>query len=278
MTAATATATIQDGKVSGITVTGIGANYTATPKVVISGGASDGSTPTDTARAYANLDNDLVRGFDTTMKFDRVSSTSRVMDWTASTSYAYNDLLRHANQLYKVTNAFTSTTDFDEGIGNLYKVYGNETGLTAADRTKGFYTPGSGMPGNELDQVMTGVDYGGTMVTGLLFSQEAGWDKAGWYDFPWDNYGESRIKAFRADGTNNDYTFDTAPATTDVFQVYITQDDSTRKKLNDVIRGDGSTVRFAISETPELNALVEFIPFDDDGVLTPTDDLSLIHI
>ena len=278
VTAATATATIQDGKVSRITVTGIGANYTATPKVVISGGASDGSTPTDTARAYANLDNDLVRGFDTTVKFDRVSSTSRVTDWTASTSYAYNDLLRHANQLYKVTNAFTSTTDFDEGIGNLYKVYGNEIGLTAADRTKGFYTPGSGMPGNELDQVMTGVDYGGTMVTGLLFSQEAGWDKAGWYDFPWDNYGESRIKAFRADGTNNDYTFDTAPANTDVYQVYITQDDSTRKKLNDVIRGDGSTVRFAISEIPELNALVEFIPFDDDGVLTPTDDRTLDSI
>ena len=278
VTAATATATIQDGTVTKITVTGIGANYTATPRVVITGGATDGSTPTDTARAYANLDNDLVRDFNTTIKFDRVSSTSRVADWTASTSYAYNDLLRHNNQLYKVTNAFTATTDFDEGIGNLYKVYGNEIGLTAADRTKGFYTPGSGMPGNELDQVMTGVDYGGTMVTGLLFSQEAGWDKAGWYDFPWDNYGDSRIKAFRADGTNNDYNFGTAPATTDVYQVYITQDDSTRKKLNDVIRGDGSTVNFAISETPELNALVEFIPFDDDGVLTPTDDRTLDSI
>ena len=278
VTAATATATIQDGSVTKITVTSIGANYTATPRVVITGGATDGSTPTDTARAYANLDNDLVRDFDTTIKFDRVSSTSRVTDWTASTSYAYNDLLRYDNQLYKVTNAFTSTTDFDEGIGNLYKVYGNETGLTAADRTKGFYTPGSGMPGNELDQVMTGVDYGGTMVTGLLFSQEAGWDKSGFYDYPWDNYGASRIKAFRADGTNNDYTFDTAPASTEVFQVYITQDDSTRKKLNDVIRGDGSTVRFGISEIPELNALVEFIPFDDDGVLTPTDDRTLDSI
>jgi hypothetical protein len=278
VTAATATATIRDGTVTKITVTGIGANYTATPRVVITGGATDGSTPADTARAYANLHNDLVRDFNTTIKFDRVSSTSRVADWTASTTYAYNDLLRHNNQLYKVTNAFTATTDFDDNIGSMYKVYGNETGLTAADRTKGFYTPGTGMPGNELDQVMTGVDYGGTMVTGLLFSQEAGWDKAGWYDFPWDNYGDSRIKSFRADGTNNDYTFDTAPATTDVYQVYITQDDSTRKKLNDVIRGDGSTVRFAISETPELNALVEFIPFDDDGVLTPTDDRTLDSI
>jgi hypothetical protein len=277
-TAATATAIIQDGVVTKINVTGIGANYTTTPTVVLSGGKTDGTTPTDTAKAYANLNNDLVRDFDTTIKFDRVSSTSRVIDWAASTSYAYNDLIRYDNQLYKVTNAFTSSTDFDDNVNSVYKVYGNETGLTAADRTKGFYTPGSGMPGNELDQVMTGVDYGGTMVTGLLFTQEAGWDKAGWYDFPWDNYGDSRIKAFRADGSTQSYTFDTAPATTDVYQVYLTQDDSTRKKLSDVIRGDGSTATFTISETPEENALVEFIPFDDDGVLTPTDDRTLDSI
>jgi hypothetical protein len=277
-TAATATATIRDGAVTRITVTGIGANYTATPTVIISGGRTDGSTPTDTAKAYANLNNDLVRDFNTTIKFDRVSSTSRVVDWAASTAYAYNDLLRYKNQLYKVTNAFTSTTDFDDNIGSVYKVYGDETGLTAADRTKGFYTPGTGMPGNELDQVMLGVDYGGTMVTGLLFNQDQGWDRSGWYDFPWDNYGGSRIKAFRADGSTASYTFDTAPATTDVYQVYLTQDDSTRKKLSDVIRGDGSTATFTISETPEENALVEFIPFDDDGVLTPTDDRTLDSI
>ena len=277
-TAATATATIRGGAVTKITVTGIGANYTATPTVLLSGGKTDGTTPTDTAKAYANLNNDLVRDFDTTIKFDRVSSTSRVVDWAASTAYAYNDLLRYNNQLYKVTNAFTSSTDFDDNIGSVYKVYGNETGLTAADRTKGFYTPGSGMPGNELDQVMTGVDYGGTMVTGLLFNQEAGWDKAGWYDFPWDNYGNSRVKAFRADGSTSAYTFDTAPTSSEVYQVYLTQDDSTRKKLADVIRGDGSTVTFTISELPETNALVEFIPFNDDGVLTPTDDRTLDSI
>ena len=277
-TAATATAIIQDGAVTKINVTGIGANYTATPTVMLSGGKTDGTTPTDTAKAYANLNNDLVRDFDTTIKFDRVSSTSRVVDWAASTAYAYNDLLRYNNQLYKVTNAFTSSTNFDDNIGSVYKVYGDETGLTAADRTKGFYTPGSGMPGNELDQVMTGVDYGGTMVTGLLFNQEAGWDKSGWYDFPWDNYGDSRIKAFRADGSTSSYTFDIAPASTDVYQVYLTQDDSTRKKLSDVVRGDGSTATFTISETPEENALVEFIPFDDDGVLTPTDDRTLDSI
>ena len=274
-TAATATATVVDGSVTKITVTGIGANYTTTPMVVISGGLDDGTAPSDIAKAYANLNNDLVRDIDTTIKFDRVSSTSRVVDWAASTSYAYNDLLRYNNQLYKVTNAFTSSTDFDDNIGSVYKVYGDETGLTAADRTKGFYTPGAGMPGNELSQVMSGVDYGGTMVTGLLFSQEAGWDKAGWYDFPWDNYGASRVKAFRADGTTGTFTITPAPAVGEVYQVYMTADDSTRQKLDGVFRGDGSTTAFTISVVPDAGSLIEFIPFDDDGVLTPTDDRTL---
>ena len=116
------------------------------------------------------------------------------------------------------------------------------------------------------------------MITGLLFSQGQGWDKAGWYDFPWDHYGVSSIKTFIADGTTRTFTFDTAPATTDVYQVYISADDSTRLKLDDVIRGDGSTTTFTLSVTPDENALVEFIPFDDDGVLTPTDDRTLDSI
>jgi hypothetical protein len=277
-TAATATATVVDGAVTKITLTGIGANYTSTPMVVITGGADDGSTPTDTARAYANLNNDLVRDITTTVKFDRVSSTSGVVDWTASTSYAYGQLIRYKNELYKTTSAFTATTNFNDNAGDLYKVYGDETGLTAADRTKGFYTPGTGMAGNELSQVMSGVDYGGTMVTGLLFSQEAGWDKAGWYDFPWDNYGESRVKSFSATGASANFVITPAPTVSDVYQVYVTSGDSTRKKLNEIFRGDGSTTSFVLSSMPDAGALVEFIPFDDDGVLTPTDDRTLDSI
>ena len=274
-TAATATAKISDGKVTAITVTGIGANYTSTPTVIISGGADDGSTPSDQAKAYANLGNDLVRDFDTTIKFDRISSTSTVVDWAASTSYAYGDLIRYNNALYKATKAFTSTTDFDDTENNVYKVFGDETGLTAADRTKGFYTPGAGMPGNELAQVMLGVDYGGTIVTGLLFGQSQGWDRSPWYDFDWDAYGTSKIKAFIADGSTAAFTISPAPDSTKVYQVYITEDDSSRRKLNDVFKGDGSTTIFVLSAIPNENALIEFIEFDDDGVLTPDDDRTL---
>ena len=275
---ATATATVSDGSVTKVTLVTNGKDYTSTPAVIFTGGADDGSTPSDTAKAYAYLNNDLVRDIDTTIKFDRISSTSSVVDWAASTSYAYGQLIRYENQLYKATSAFTSTTKFNDSIGDLYKVYGDETGLTASDRTKGFYTPGSGMPGNELSQVMTGVDYGGTIVTGLLFSQDQGWDKSGWYDFSWDSYGKSRIKAFTATGTSATFTFDTAPLATDVFQVYQTRDDSTREKRSEVFRGDGSTTAFTLASIPDTDALIEFIPFDDDGVLTPSDDRTLDSI
>ena len=276
--AATATAVVADGKVTKINLVTKGSNYTTTPTIVLTGGASDGSTPTDTAKAYANINNDLVRDFDTTIKFDRVSSSSRVQDWTASTSYAYGDLIRYQNELYRVTSAFSSSTKFNDNINDLYKIYGDETGFTAADRIAGFYTPGAGMPGNELSQVMTGVDYGGTIVTGLLFTQEGGWDKAGWFDFPWDTFGKSRIQAFRADGLTAAFTFDEAPSATDVFQVYQTRDDSTRELRSEIFRGDGTTKTFVLPEIPDKDALIEFVPFDDDGVLTPGDDRTLDSI
>jgi hypothetical protein len=277
-TTATATATITGGVVTSITVTGIGFGYSTTPTVTLTGGMNDGSAPSDPAKAYANLGNDLVRDFNTTIKFDRISSTSTVVDWNKNTTYNINTKIRYKNELYKAVSTFTSTTDFDDNVGAVSKYYGDESGLTAADRIKGFYTPTSGMAGNELSQVMSGVDYGGTMVTGLLFNQSQGWDNAAWYDYPWDNYGLSRTVPFLADGSTNSYTFATAPASGDVYYVYSSEDDSTRRKLSDIITGDGSTTTFTLSTTPNQNALIEFIPADDDGVLTPTDDRTLDSI
>ena len=277
-TSATATATIDGGAVTSITVTGIGFGYTTTPTITITGGLADGSTPSDVAKAYANLDNDLVRDLDTTIRFDRLASTSTVVDWAANTVYEYGAKIRYKNQLYKAVSRFTSTTDFDDNEGAVSKYYGDESGLTAADRIKGFYTPTDGMPGNELSQVMSGVDYGGTMVTGLLFTQSQGWDNSAWYDYPWDNYGLSNVETFLADGSTSSYTFRTAPASGEVYYVYTSEDDSTRRKLSDLFTGDGSTKTFTLSSTPNENALVEFIKADDDGVLTPTDDRTLDSI
>ena len=275
-TSATATATIYGGVVTSITLTGIGFGYSTTPTVTLTGGMIDGSAPSDPAKAYANLGNDLVRDFNATIKFDRISSTSTVVDWAANTVYEYGAKIRYKNELYKAVSRFTSTTDFDDSEGAVTKYYGDESGLTAADRIKGFYTPSSGMPGNELSQVMSGVDYGGTMVTGLLFNQSQGWDNSAWYDYPWDNYGLSRTVPFLGDGTTSSYTATLESGT--VYHVYVSQDDSTRTKLSTTIIGTGSAQTITSIPVQNENALIELIPADDDGVLTPTDDRTLDSI
>ncbi len=274
---ATATAVVKDGSVTKVDITAKGKDYTTTPTVTFTGGTSTGDNPSTVATAYVNLNNDLVRDIDVTMKFDRIKSTHDVVDWAASTAYAYGQLIRYNNELYKATDHFTSTTKFGDNEGKVYKVYGDETGLTASDRTAGFYAPTSGMPGNELSQLMSGVDYGGTMVTGLLFTQAEGWDKQGWYDFPWDNYGTSNIVTFSGDGSTTAFTFSSAPDSTKVYQVYTTVS-QTRTKTSDSFRGDGSTTTFTLSSAPADGTLVEFIPFDEDGVLTPSDDRTLDQI
>jgi hypothetical protein len=274
-TQATATAIIQNGSVTRIRLLTPGSNYTATPRVVLTGGGAGGVTPVDAARAYANLRNDFVRDITTTIKFDRVQSTATVLDWTANTAYAYNTLIRYEEGFYKVNSGFTSTEDFDDGLTHLTKLRGDEPYITAAERTLGLYAPEAGMPGNELSQVMTGVDYGGVMVTGLAFNSGQGWDRSPWYDNPWDTYGLSRVKTFYGDGSSTAFTFASAPKATDVYTVYI----NGVRQTSLVFRGDGSTKTFTV--IPDDSSVVgngdevQFIPFDDDGVLTPTDDKTL---
>ena len=271
ITHATATAVVRDGSVTKINLLTAGSGYTATPEILLTGGASDGSTPTDTAKAYANLNNDLVRDIDVTMKFDRIDQTATVFEWAKNTTFSYGALVRYNNELYRVTKTFTSTTKFDESIGNLTKLQGDESFLTAAGRTLGMYTPSDGMAGNDLTQLMEGIDYGGVMVTGLAFNESQGWDRSPWYDVPWDNYGSSKVKTFYGDGSTVLYTFDTAPLATEVYTVYY---DGVRQ-TTDVFRGDGSTTEFTLTTAPGDGVKVELILFDDDTVLTPTDDRTI---
>jgi hypothetical protein len=158
-----------------------------------------------------------------------------------------------------------------KALGNLQKLRGDESFLTASSRTLGMYAPVSGMPGIDLTQLMEGVDYGGVMVTGLLFSENQGWDQSPWNNLAWDTFGSARFKTLYGDGSTATYTFTTAPAVTDVYTVYY---DGVRQTA-DVFRGDGSTTTFTFSSAPGNGVKVELIPFDDDKVLTPTDDRTL---
>jgi len=176
------------GVVTSITLLTAGTGYTTTPTVTISGGNGTGAT------AIAVLETQTIRDFTTTIAYNRITYTSQVIDWTASTAFTANQLVRFPvptvgvvnvalPKVYKVIANFTSGTAFDP---ENYTIVDAST-LDAADRTIGLYNPGPNEPGRELAQVMTGIDYPGVQVDAPDFNQNTGFD-IGNYDInPFDN-------------------------------------------------------------------------------------------
>jgi 4-hydroxy 2-oxovalerate aldolase len=80
-----------------------------------------------------------------------------------------------------VTRGYTAyysvlTLDEAPAIGETVSVnyYKDVTLLSEADRINFFYNPTTGQLGNDLGQLLVGVDYGGVNVTGLGFGAGAG--------------------------------------------------------------------------------------------------------
>jgi hypothetical protein len=189
ITQATFTATVNTaGVLTGITVVTTGSGYSTTPTLTISGGNGTGGT------AVVVLEPQQVRDFTTTVKYDRITYTSQVKDWTASTVYTAGQLIRYPvptlgvvnvslPQVYTVNTNFTSGTIFDPE--NYTKV--DQSTLDGADRTIGLYTPEPNEPGRELAQVMTGIDYPGVQVDAPDFNENTGFDIGNFDTTPFDN-------------------------------------------------------------------------------------------
>ena len=64
----------------------------------------------------------------------------------------------------------------------------NQSLLSAADRIHHYYNPQAGDIGNDLSQLMTGVDYGGVIVQGFGFEVSAGWGTTPWFIDKWDSF------------------------------------------------------------------------------------------
>ena len=60
--------------------------------------------------------------------------------------------------------------------------------LNAADRTQFYYDPITGQIGNDLSQLMSGIDYGGVTINGLGFGIAAGWGALPYYTDKWDTF------------------------------------------------------------------------------------------
>jgi hypothetical protein len=160
------------GTVIAIEILTNGSGYFQTPIVLING---SNTTP---AAAYAVLKNNQVRTFDTTLKFDRISYTSSVQEWSANTAYFAGDIVTHKDMLaggartaYEVKTNIISSPIFV--LTEDYTVYNSSNFNNANDRIVGYYDPTRLMPARDLNQLVRGIDYPGVKVQGLNFDQSA---------------------------------------------------------------------------------------------------------
>ena len=158
-TGATAVAQVANGTVRRITVTNAGSGFTSTPTVTLTGGNGTGAT------ASVRLANDTTRKIATTIKFDRITYSSDIIEWEANTAYVIGDVLTYAGEVYEVNTNFTSASTFE---GTNLTVLADEDFTNAGDRTLAYYQPRTGMTSKDLSQLFAGIDYPGVTVVGGL--------------------------------------------------------------------------------------------------------------
>jgi hypothetical protein len=213
---ASARAYIANGKVTKIIVTAAGFGYLSAPTVTLKGGNSSDSTP---ATAVAFIGDSKARMFNLTMKFDRISKTGSIHDFSYTDVFTSSGdslsfrLTYPANEQktkIKITNAghlvlgdsynvvtrvesgilvseivFNMIPELDNEIVIIYEK--NDIILDAVDRVEKYYNPTSGMKGKHLSQLITGIDFGGVQVQGATFDVTGGWDAMPWFTDTWDS-------------------------------------------------------------------------------------------
>lgn len=235
---ATAIAYISLGKVIAIEVITAGTGYTQIPSVVITGGGPAIMTP---ATAYAKLTNANVRSNIIGLKFDRVAASEELIIKHATDSFicdgnTYSFVLTWAADCDKTAIDITldgitvlmdnySATTYSEFYNGYHKLYskvvltftpnkGQTLSLTynknvnlfhAADRISKFYQPTAGMPGIEMGQLMSGVDYPGTQLQTLPFAYSSYWDTTPFGEASWDTDGIADVDTI-LDGGDLAYT------------------------------------------------------------------------
>lgn len=194
---AKATAVLGNGQVTAITVTNPGSGYITTPTVTLTGGG--GASVTTEAKAHAELENKKIRALDTQLKFDRTDTLHQITNaviktWTQFTAYSLGDNIRYLDEIYRVTEPFTSGKTFTSDVTLADSSSISNTAplkvWTAADRIHAYYSPTAGMAGligdgsttyNAYSQLMSGIEYKGVKVQGNTFFSSEGYDVA-YYD------------------------------------------------------------------------------------------------
>lgn len=217
---ATATAYISNGRVSKVILQTSGSGYLSSPTIEFVGGLSLDGTP---AKAVCIVNTAKPRTTLIKMKFDRVAKSYSAASLTVSETFtAAGTLVQFALKWvpdFRV-GTVTVTINGNSVLSDLYTVsykkvqkdgYTDYVGLitfkqapasgsviqvdyaknwafmSAADRINYFYDPSVGEIGNRFNQLMQGVDFGGTIVNGLNFDVTSSWDSRAYFSDRWDS-------------------------------------------------------------------------------------------
>ena len=244
-TGASAEAFISSGKVTGIRILNKGKGYTSIPVVSLVGG---NGASTDIAKAVAYMGEGNSRSFEMKVKFDRLNKQglfttfTDTQTFTATGTTAVFDL-RYAPTVDKTKISITKNNEivlgseyavsvFTKAVNGYSFIQGriifntapeladvikinyskNDELLDSVNRINKYYSPTEGMKGNELDQLMTGIDYGGVQIQGTTFDVTGGWDALPWFTDSWDSVETSSDYYVVADGSTNEVTLPYVPA------------------------------------------------------------------
>ncbi len=299
-TGAKARAFISNGTISGFEILDQGTGYTQTPTITLVGGNSSKQ-----ASAIAILGDSKARTFDITVKFDRLAKQGTYVElsqdqtFTATGFTAVFDLnyaptrdkskitITKDNQVvlndeYTI-NLYTSTTDTYSLLkgkiifstvpeaGSIIKVTyeKNDSLLDAVNRIEKFYSPSSGMKGKELNQLMTGIDFGGVQIQGTTFDVTGGWDALPWFTDNWDSVEAAADYYHVCDGSTTDVTLPFIPAVGQEINIYLKRTGSAMPRDIDTL-GPATSPTVVLTEATSAPAAVRidspyFILGDDSS-------------
>jgi hypothetical protein len=299
-TGATAKAYISNGKVSSIQVLTAGSGYTAAPTITLVGGNTPtsiqakavsviGDAQVRTFDVSVKFDRISTSGiyntFSQTQTFTATGSSAVfLLNYSPTTDKAKIRVTQKSsatkktqvvlaseytiNLYYQATDSysllrgklvFNTAPPKDDEITVTYDK--NILLLDAVNRINQSYTPKAGMIGKELNQLMTGIDFGGVRIQGTTFDVTGGWDALPWFTDNWDSVESSSDYYHVADGSTLAVTLPYIPAVGQQINIYIK-----RKNTNITIRVDDENYSQTQDSSTGINPTAEMPTFIGDGV------------
>jgi len=244
---ATAEAFFTNGVINRVILTSPGSGYLSAPTIEIVGGLSTTGTA---ASVVAIIGESVVRSSLVGIKFDRISQKNYIVDLSVTDTFTgsgsrlqfpltwapdirvgqstiYINGIPELRENYTLAIAKSTLKGYTQYSGTITFVSAPPIGATivvnyikdismlnATDRIDFYYNPTSGMIGKELNQLMSGVDYGGNIVGNLGFAPGGGWGVLPYMVDTWSSY-DSTYTDYIVQVAANTHSF-TLPYTPDV--------------------------------------------------------------